>query len=253
MGWDTIKRDIDGAVATIRLDRPAKRNAMNRRMGAELAEALDLPQTVRAVVITGDERAFSAGADLAERLDGHAGPNPWLATLDQLAGLAVPTVAALSGYCLGGGLLVAICCDLRIASEDAVLGFPEIGRGFIPGGSASQRILRIVSPPRAKELMMLGEHVDAATALQWDLVNRVVPAGTVQAAAGEIARTLAAGPAAALHLAKRLVDEGVELPFEQGVRLEQELSEEMLHDAEITEGVNAFLERREPRFPERRQ
>ncbi|HEX2038670.1 MAG TPA: enoyl-CoA hydratase/isomerase family protein [Acidimicrobiales bacterium] len=243
----TIRCEFDGPVAVITLNRPEKLNAMNPKMAAELHHAFGgLPDGTRAVVVTGDERAFSAGADLAASDEVEEAGAGWIDMLERLARLPQPSIAAIEGYCLGGGLLLALACDLRIAGATAQLGFPEIKRGFFPGTGASQRLIRAVSRSRAKEIMFFGRHVDAAAAERWDLLNRVVEPGEALTTARAWADELAAGPPLALAAIKRLVDEGAELPFQDGLALEREVDKTLGEDA--NEGVLAFLEKRPPRF-----
>jgi enoyl-CoA hydratase/carnithine racemase len=241
---------VTEGVALARLRRPSKLNAMNHPMMLELHALLDRIATeqIRALVITGDQRAFSAGADLAERLD-DVPPHPnWLDTLNRMAAAPVPTIAAIEGHCLGGGLLLAACCDLRVAGETARLGAPEVLRGFFFGTGGTWRLPRIIGPARAKELFFYGDPIDARTAERWGLVNWVVPAGEALAVASERARRLARGPGLALREIKRLVDEGLEVPLEGGLALEEEGGNHLLGSEDVAEGVRAFLEGRPPEF-----
>src|SRR4051794_18698909 len=191
-GYTTIQHHTAGQVAIIALNRPAKLNAMNNAMAAELHTAFELPSNVRALVLTGNARAFSAGWDLTEADEAETEEVvSWPTMLTRLATLPVPTIAAIEGYCLGGGLVLAMCCDLRVAGTSARLGVPEIKRGFFPGVSGSQRLTRLVGRARAKELMFFGAHIDAETAERWSLINRVVPTGEALATATRLADELA--------------------------------------------------------------
>lgn len=244
--FSTIRREIAGGVATITLNRPHRLNAMTQTMAAELMVAVTLPDDVRCLVITGDERAFSAGADLAALDEPEEPGASWLEMLEKLATLRQPTIAAIEGYCLGGGLLLALACDLRVAGVSAKLGFPEIKRGFFGGVGATARLVRLVSRARAKEILFFGNHIDAERAERFDLLNRVVEAGGALTAARAWADELAAGAPLALAAVKRLVDESSELDFASSLALEAELGPTMGADA--TEGVLAFLEKRPPIF-----
>ncbi len=169
--YEALRFEIEDAVATLTFNRPEKLNAINRLMAAEICDALAGLSDARVLIVTGNERAFSAGADLSER-SSHTGPSPTLAAYDALAAVSIPIIAAIEGYALGGGLEMAMCCDMRIASETAQLGQPEVLRGILPGGGGTQRLPRLIGPGRAKDLMFTGRHISGATAEQWGLVNR---------------------------------------------------------------------------------
>ncbi len=243
---EPITFEVRDSVGVLTLNRPAKLNAFNSAMAAGLRDRLKAVGNIRALVLTGAGRSFCAGWDLAESRD-EAGRQMWEEGISRLAGLAVPTVAAIEGHCLGQGLLYALCCDMRVAGDGARIGFPEVKRGYFPGDGASQRIVRVIGRVRAKELMLLGNPIDVQTALNWGLLNRVAPSGEALAEALRLAGELAAGPPKALSVVKRLVDEGAELTLEEAIQLEIRLEQE-LDPAEAEEGVAAFFERRPPRF-----
>jgi len=229
-------------VVVVRLNRPAQRNAMSSAMGVELEASLNDLAGARALVVTGDEVAFSAGADLKEL---GAGPDreAWHRALPALAALPIPTIAAIEGWCLGGGLELALACDLRVSSTDAVLGFPEVLRGIFPGGGGTQRLPRAIGVPRAKQLMMLGQPVTGEVALDWGLVNETVPPGHTLVRALELATGLAAGPAPALAAIKELTDLALDVPLSAGLDAEHAAIARVLSSAEAHEGVGAFRER----------
>jgi enoyl-CoA hydratase len=209
-----------------------------------------------AVVVTGGPKLFAAGADISQFA---ADPDPasfavappervrevggaFLAALDAVARIPRPTIASISGFALGGGCELALACDFRIASERAKLGQPEILLGIIPGGGGTQRLARLVGPARAKELVFSGRQVGAAEALSIGLVDRVVAPDELVAATDAWAAELAAGPSAALAIAKRAVDEGLEGRLADGLRLEQDLFVEVFGTDDARVGVASFLE-----------
>ena len=244
----------DGAVATIRLDRPPV-NALSRPMAEELraaARQMASEEAVRAVVVWGGERIFAAGADIKEMVD--LGPEDLasdVGSLDracrELEAIPKVTIAAVNGSALGGGLEVALACDLRFAAEDAQLGLPEIGLGIIPGAGGTQRLPRLIGLARARELVLTGRRVDASEALAIGLVDRVVSAATVYGSALAEARRYAAGPGLAYAAAKRaLAAAGGDL--ETGLRAERDAFVPLFATRDRAEGMRAFLEKREPRF-----
>lgn len=237
----------DDGVAVIRLDRP-KLNPLSRSLLAELGRAVaalesDLPG---AVVIWGGERFFSAGADVSEFGDSsRAGEvaGGFHDTLDALARLPRATVAAITGYALGGGLELALACDFRIAGRDARLGQPEILLGIIPGGGGTQRLARLVGPSRAKDLIFTGRQVEAEEAFSIGLVDKVVDPESVFEEAVAYASSLAAGAVAAQGLAKRAIDEGLSAGLAEGLALERRVFAEVFDTEDARIGVASFLEK----------
>jgi enoyl-CoA hydratase len=241
----TVERlSLEAGVLTLALARSAKRNAMNLAMARELHALLDDADEARALVLTGDARTFSAGADLVEGGGADAEGINWFATTDRLVALEIPTIAAIEGYCLGGGLELALCCDLRIAGRSATFGTPEVVHGVFPAGGATQRLPRVVGPARAKELMLVGERIPADTALSWGLVNRVVDDGTALAAAQALAATLASRAEAAVHAIKRLADQALDTPLAEGLAAERAALHDVLHSEAAASGAQAFRDRR---------
>jgi enoyl-CoA hydratase len=252
-----LRCEIDDAVAVLTLDRPGRLNAIGSDTVALLHDSLDLIEsdpTVRVVVVAGEGRAFSAGADITEldRLQSAHDFARFVRSLTdsfgRLARLPQPSIAAVDGLALGGGFELALACDLRIAGDGARFGAPEVKLGLLPAAAGTQRLARLLPAAIAKYLLMTGAPLGADDALRWGLVNRVVPAGEALAAALELARTLATGPPKALAAAKRLVTEGVELPFDTAVGLERDAVAMLFTTADRHEGVAAFLEKRQPAF-----
>ncbi len=254
-----ISSEIDGAVAVVTIDHPPV-NALSapllEELEAELAR-LDTDDAVRAIVLKGaGERAFVAGADISEfptlreaAHDDNGGSARGIQRLGHRMDAArTPFVAAIHGFCLGGGLEVAMCCDIRVAAEDAQLGQPEIKLGLIPGGGGTQRLPRFVGLGRAMLLNMTGDFIDGRTAYEWGLVERVVPREEVHEAALEIARTIAARSPVAIGILRELARTTRDLPLEEGLRREAEGFRRCLGSEDGLEGVTAFLEKREPQF-----
>jgi enoyl-CoA hydratase/carnithine racemase len=247
-----VRVDRDGAVATIRLDRPPA-NALARVVSEELGAAareVAADPSVRAAVVWGGERIFAAGADVkAMAADGPSEIGPEVAALEgacrELEAIAKPVIAAITGYALGGGLEVALACDLRYASSEAKLGLPEISLGVIPGGGGTQRLPRLVGLGRARELVFTGRQVDAAEAREIGLVDGIVE-GDVYAEALERARAFAAGPTLAYAAAKRALLATADLTA--GLRTEHEAFVALFETRDQKEGMAAFLEKRAPSF-----
>jgi enoyl-CoA hydratase/carnithine racemase len=245
-----------GPVALLELDNPPL-NLVTAELTRELGAALDRvagSPDVRAVVVAGaGERAFCAGSDVKE-FEGLAGRVAEGKLLQEklvyrkLAELPMPTVAAIEGDALGGGLELALCCDLRVASERARLGTPEVRLGVIPGSGGTQRLPAIVGPARAKEMILVGELLSAEAAERIGLVNRVVPAGQARAAAFELAQRIAERGPLAVREAKRLVDLSRDLDLDAGLAAELDASERLYRTEDMLEGARAFFEKRPPRF-----
>jgi enoyl-CoA hydratase len=222
---------------------------LDRRVG----ELTDDPG-VRSVVVTGDGQYFSAGADVKEMatLDLSAAPEiarKGAAVYGRLAALPVPVIAAINGLAVGGGLELALACDLRIAGESAKFGAPEVGLGLIPAYGGTQRLPRLVGVAKAKELIFTGAMISAAEAAKIGLVNRTVPAGQELRAARDLAHTVAQKAPKAVRASKRAIDEGLGRALKDGLANENHLFEtEVLPTEDLAEGILAFAERRPPKF-----
>jgi enoyl-CoA hydratase len=240
----TVERRDDG-VALVRLDRP-KANALSSEVLHQLqdiAEALTVDPP-GAVVVWGGERIFAAGADIVEL--GEGGPEAvgadFHAALGALASVPRGVIAAINGYALGGGLELALACDLRICAEDAKLGLPEVLLGVIPGGGGTQRLPRLVGPARAKELVLTGRQVRSDEALAMGLVNRVVPRAEVLDAALGLGAELAAGAVLAQALAKSAIDQGLETTLVEGLRIERDNFVATSRTEDASRGIQSFLQ-----------
>src|SRR5215475_12823731 len=255
--YQTIRRETTDGVATITLNRPDVLNAMNDAMRRELTRCFtDLAgdDDVRVVVVTGaGERAFSAGADIREfveplvpvRFREHRRGLDFRQVMDRCP---QPIIAAIRGYALGGGLELALACDIRIASEDAQLGLTEVNLAIIPGGGGTQRLPRLVGRGKALEMILTGMRVPAAEALRIGLVERVVPVAELMSAAQGLARQIADKAPIALRYAKEAVVGGLGLPLADGVRLENDLSTLLRTTEDRVEGAKAFVEKRKPKW-----
>jgi len=249
-----VERRDDG-VALVRLDNP-KVNALSKELLLQLEGAAtslrDDPPG--AVVITGGERIFAAGAEISEfrsleapqevitRAEAELIGQLFLRALNAVADIPRATIAAISGFALGGGCELALACDFRIASEKAKLGQPEILLGIIPGGGGTQRLARLVGPARAKELIFTGRQVRADEALAIGLVDEVVPPEAVLDRALDKAAALATGAVVAQGLAKRAIDRGLDITLHGGLDLEQQLFAEVFGTEDARIGVQSFLE-----------
>jgi len=257
MTYETVVWEVAEGVATLTLNRPDVHNAMNETMRAELVScfgALVGNDAVRVVVVAGaGERAFSAGADIREFVAPQV-PVRFRETRRRLDFRQLidrcpqPIIAAIRGYAFGGGLELALACDIRIAGDDARLGLTEVDLAIIPGGGGTQRLPRLVGRGKALEMILTGARIDAREALRIGLVERVVPAADVKTAGLELARTLAAKAPVALRYAKEAVVKGLELPLADGLRLENDLATLLRTTEDRIEGAKAFLEKRPPRF-----
>ena len=239
------------------LNRPEARNALSRQTNIELfelANELDQEEDVRPIVITGaGDQAFSAGADLKERRGVSAEESlPYIdaisGAIEAWARLRRPTIAAMNGSAYGGGLELALACDLRILVEGAELGLTEVRLGIMPGAGGTQRLPRLIGVPRAKEMIMLGRRIPAKRALEFGLVNQVVPASGLRAAVDGILGELAGCAPLSVTVAKQAIQRGIEVPIEQGVQIERDLYELTLNTDDRNEGLAAFADKRPPKF-----
>ncbi|MBI3826444.1 MAG: enoyl-CoA hydratase/isomerase family protein [Candidatus Rokubacteria bacterium] len=257
MSWEAIRYEVTDGVATVTLNRPDVHNAMNDVMRRELTScftALVTDDDVRVVVVTGaGERAFSAGADIREFVapTGAVGFREHRKRLDfrqVMDRCPQPIIAAIRGYAFGGGLELALACDIRFAGDDARLGLTEIDLAIIPGGGGTQRLPRLVGRGKALEMILSGVRLPAAEALAIGLVERVVPAAEVLPTALAFARTLAGKAPVALRYAKEAVVKGRGLPLADGIRLENDLATLLRTTEDRVEGARAFLEKRPPKW-----
>ncbi len=254
-GPDQIVVEI-GQITTIRLQNPPL-NLVTVELTRSLDRALATIEgdpDVRCVVLTGTgDRAFCAGSDVKEfeSLQGRVGEGKLLlekAVYRRIARLPVPTIAAIQADALGGGLELALCCDLRVADERAKLGLPEVRLGVMPGSGGTQRLPRIVGIAKAKELILMGEIISASDALEIGLVNRVAAAGRAVDEAMKMAGTIAERGPLAVREAKQALDLAGDMPLDEGMARELDASERIFASRDMLEGAQAFFEKRPPRF-----
>lgn len=256
MAYESLVLRIEGRVATIVIDRPEKRNALNAVVRREVVEALDTLREdaeVRVVIITGaGEKAFIAGADIGEFEE--RTPLEQRAVMsgrrlfEEIASFPKPTIAMINGFALGGGCEVALACDLRIAARSARIGQPEIRLGLIPGGGGTQRLPRLIGAGRALRLLLTGEPIGAEEAERIGLVDQVIEDAELAERTMAMAQLIAGYSPVALQLIKDAVRATLELPLGAGLQYERELFVTAFASADRTEGVRAFLEKRTPEF-----
>lgn len=255
--FGTILTEKKDGVLWINFNRPHRMNAFDLEMLNDLSLAFkeaELDEEVRCVVIKGvGDRAFSSGADFTMFAD--LTPAATLNILEKgqqlmgrIEGASKPYIAAIHGYCLGGGLEFALACDFRVADESAQLGNPEIKRGLIPGWGGTQRLSRVVGLAKAKELIMIGDRITAKDALKIGLVHKVVSVGKLEEEVKALAQRMVEGPPVALKLAKRTINLSAQFPLEVGLQAEAQAVSIISSTEDIMEGISAFFERRKPEF-----
>ncbi len=252
MTFENILVSTQGRVGLVTLNRPAARNALNAALMAELVNALqafDADAAIGCMIVTGSDKAFAAGADIkqmaaasvVEMMD-----SAMLGAWDALARLHKPLIAAVSGWCLGGGCELAMACDLIIASETAQFGQPEINLGVIPGAGGTQRLTRAVGKSVAMDMILSDRRLSAEEALRYGLASRTAPVESYLALALEVAGVIAAKPPVAVRVAKEAVNAAYESTLAEGVRLERRLFTLLFATEDQKEGMAAFAEKRAP-------
>lgn len=256
MSYQVIQLTKENGVATITLNRPPM-NPLNTKIFRELDKAVDELQaddSVKAIILTGaGDKAFAAGADLAEMVnltpvEAYDFCQCSRIAFEKLENLGKPVIAAINGLALGGGTELALCCDFRIAADNAKFGQPEINLGIIPGGGATQRLPRLIGATKAKELIFLGDIFDAATAEKLGLVNKVVPTDALLEEAQKLAKKLASKPAVAMRMAKTAINTGLNLDIASALTLETQSFVVAFASDDRKEGISAFGEKRKPNF-----
>ncbi|MFC0013839.1 MULTISPECIES: enoyl-CoA hydratase/isomerase family protein [Allobacillus] len=251
----SIKKN-DG-IATVVIDNPPM-NVLSSKVTAELDQSfrqLREDESVKVIILTGaGDRAFMAGADINEFAEEE---NEQTETPDVqevfsfIENIPKPTIALLNGYTLGGGLELALTCDIRIAEAHAQVGLPEVNLGLLPGAGGTQRLTRIIGPAKAKEIMFGGDPLSAEEASELGIVNKVVPQGEGKEAAEKFAATYAAKSVQALSRIKRLINSVSEYPLQEGLQLEKQLFNDLFATEDAREGIRAFREKRKPVFTNR--
>lgn len=255
MSYQYLLVSKQDGIGLITINRPEQRNALNREAWAEIKQAvgeLGQDETVQVLVITGaGDKAFVAGADvkaLRERSMLETLAGEYHRVLMDIEELDKPVIAAVNGFCLGGGCELAMACDLRIASENAKFGQPELNLGIMPGAGGTQRLPRLVGLAKAKELILTGEIIDAQEAWRIGLVNRVVPAGELMSTVREIAQTIMKKGPVAVRMVKRMMRLGTEVDLRTALNIEILGQTVIFGTEDRLEGLNAFLEKRNPRY-----
>jgi 2-(1,2-epoxy-1,2-dihydrophenyl)acetyl-CoA isomerase len=261
MSYETVDLSIDNGVAEITLNRPERLNAWTAQFGDELREALltdAADPSVRAVLITGAGRGFSSGADLKEMLEqGAAGEIPdvgemlrtrYHPIIKGIRELPKPVVAAVNGPAVGIGCSLALACDLIWAGESAIFGLAFVNIGLVPDGGSTFLVPVAAGKARALEMALLGEPLPAERALEWGLINRVVPDGELMAEARGLAERLAQGPTRSYANSKRALNNSFLKIMDEQLDLEADIQGEMVKTSDFIEGVSAFVEKRDPRF-----
>jgi enoyl-CoA hydratase/3-hydroxyacyl-CoA dehydrogenase len=251
-----VKLDVMDDIATITMFRPEAMNALNEKVLSELKEIvsrLSEDTSVRVVIITGEGPAFIAGADIktmlkADRESAEEYTRFGQGVMDDIEGIGKPVIAAINGYALGGGLEVALACDIRIASTEAQMGFPEVGLGIFPGFGGTQRTTRLIGKGKACELIFTGDHISAEEAFDIGLINRVVPAKALMGEARKLAQRIASRGPIAVGLAKKAINQTLQTSLDEGLEFELEGVMQTFDTEDQKEGMTAFIERRKPEF-----
>lgn len=256
MDFNNLLFKKDGNIGILSVNRPEALNALNSQVLRELDEAIDIienDEDIHILILTGEGRAFAAGADIGEMKDLNSEEARQFAKLGSGAFRKIelmekPVIAAVNGFALGGGCELSMCCDIRIASEKAKFGQPEVGLGIIPGFSGTQRLSRLVGVGKAKELIFTTDMIDANEAYRIGLVNKVVPKDELMEEALKLANVILSKGQLAVRLAKTSINRGAETDIETGMAIERDLFGLCFATSDQKEGMGAFLEKRKPNY-----
>lgn len=255
--YETLRCSFNGGVALVAINRPEALNALNRKVFTELSgafEEMGRDDRVRAVVLTGEgAKAFAAGSDITEMrrysvLEAREFAGVANRTQEKIETFVKPVIAAINGFALGGGCELAMACDIRIASDNAKFGQPEINLGLIPGAGGTQRLARLIGLGRAKEMVYSGKIIDAARAYEWGLVNKVVPQAELIGEATKLASAISGKSLPILALAKEAFNNGFNLDLDRALQLEMVCFASCFGTEDHREGMLAFTEKRKPAF-----
>jgi enoyl-CoA hydratase len=257
MDTNNIKFAKERNIGTIILNRPNQMNALNLDTVKELSDLLDeiaRDDEIRVVILAGHQRFFCVGADITEvsKIDSTLKVHSFFSNIrsvfDKIGDFEKPVISAVSGFALGGGCELALACDLRIAAENAKFGLPEIKLGIIPGGGGTQRLSRIIGMTKAKELLFTGDFIDAQEAFSIGLVNKVVSVKSLMDETKKMASKIGAKPLLALKMAKHVVNSGINIDIKSAIAYEARCLEILFSTRDMREGINAFIEKRQPDF-----
>ncbi len=254
--YDTIKVEIFDEIAVVKFNRPKVLNALNAKMTGEIADLFDelaVDDNVRGIIVTGEGRAFMAGSDLTEMKDRDAEAGWKFAqftnyAFSKVSDIDKPTLCAINGFALGGGLEFSLCCDWRIASENAVIAAPEVGLGIIPCGGGTQRLPRLIGSGRAKELIFTGRKINAEEAERIGIINKVVSSESLMDEALRSMNEVIENSSTALKYVKQAIDTGLDMDLNNGLKAEINAAGMVFASDDKIEGVTAFLEKRKPSF-----
>ncbi|KUG04633.1 enoyl-coa hydratase [hydrocarbon metagenome] len=252
MEWKTITLDFNEGVCTLTLNSPETMNALSSELNSEMGAAINMlsaDRQVRVLVITGSKKVFAAGGDIKAMAScnpeqARAYIEPIHQVFNKIAGLPIPTIAAVSGFAFGGGVELSLTCDFRIAAQNAKFGFPEINLGIFPAAGGSQRLPRLIGTQKTKRLMFTGETIDAAAALSFGLVDQVVPTEELMEEVKQFAVQLSKKPPLALMRLKESIQQGINTDINTALIMEMDNCCSLFASQDQKEGMNAFMERR---------
>jgi len=260
VSYKTILLEKNEGIATITLNRPKYLNALNSQLLKELDHAISAVESddkIRVAVITGCEKSFAAGADISEneKFSNPLGAHRFLKLVqdvyNRVEDMEKPIIAAVSGFALGGGCELTLACDIRLAAENAVFGLPEVKIGVLPGGGGTQRLSRLIGTGRAKELIYIGDPIDAQEAYRIGLVNKIFPTASLMDETKKMALKLVKRPGAALKFAKLSINGGMNMGLKPALTYESRCEEILFSTEDQREGMRAFIEKRRPVFKNR--
>lgn len=257
MAFETILVEARGRVGVITLNRPTALNALNAVLINELGDAVaayDADERIGCMVLTGSDKAFAAGADIKEMQGltfAEAFGQDYGAALSRVSSARKPVIAAVSGYCLGGGAELAMLCDIIIAADSAKFGQPEVTLGILPGMGGTQRLTRAIGKAKAMDMILTGRMIDAAEAERSGLVSRVVPANDLLEETMRVAEKIAGFSLPSVMMAKECVNQAFEMPLAEGLRFERRMLHATFATEDQKEGMLAFVEKRSPQFRNR--
>ena len=256
MDFETIKYNQEGGRGIVVFNRPDKLNALNRKVFEELTlvfQEMEKDPEVKVVILTGGVDLFGAGADIQMLSDIKSSAESYIFTGENTAypileNMGKPTIASIGGFCLGGMLELALCCDFRIAADNAQFGLPEVKLGVLPGGGGTQRLPRLIGMTKAKELVFLGDFIDGQEAYRLGLVNKVVPKDQLESETDKFAKRLMSRPPLGLRIIKGVMNAGINTSLKEGLEIERQGFTILFSTEDKKEGLAAFIEKRKAKF-----